>query len=298
MIDELAERTHRPSRLRRIIAHPLILLIIAIPLVGGFAWLVTKGMEFVVPTNGLSPAVLATAGALAGIGAYKVYKRWIERTPDRELPLGPELAQLAIGLAAGAGIFALATASVSLMGGFTIMGTRTQTDLGPMLAVGIIAGVLEEIIFRGLMLRLLEKLLGSWIALAITAGFFGLAHLMNPDATLFAALAIAMEAGIMLGAAYLLTRNLWLAIGIHAAWNFTQGWLFSIPVSGGPAPRGLLISQRTGPDWLTGGGFGLEASAVTLVIATLFGLLLLWLAIRRGNLVPAPWNRFKRQTKL
>jgi len=123
---------------------------------------------------------------------------------------------------------------------------------------------------------------------------FGAAHLANPNATVFAAAAIALEAGLMLGGSYLLTRRLWLPIGIHAAWNFTQGWVFSVPVSGGDAPLGLLITRRIGPDWLTGGDFGLEASAVAMVLATLAGVLLLVLTQRRGRFVAPMW----RQTKL
>jgi hypothetical protein len=132
---------------------------------------------------------------------------------------------------------------------------------------------------------------GTWIALALTSAFFGFGHLGNPDATWFAGLAISLEAGIMLGAVYLLTRRLWVAIGIHAAWNFTQGWVYSIPVSGGDAPLGLLITRRVGPDWLTGGEFGLEASAVALVIATLAGAAFMVAAVRRGQIKPPMWVR-------
>ena len=160
-----------------------------------------------------------------------------------------------------------------------------------MLAMAVTSGTIEEIMFRGILLRHLETMLGTWAALAITSLLFGAAHLGNPDATLFAAFAIAMEAGILLGAAYLVTRRLWLAVGIHAAWNFTQGWVFSIPVSGHAAPLGLLITRRVGPDWLTGGDFGLEASAVALVVATGAGLLLLHRAVRRGDIHPPMWRQ-------
>ena len=100
-----------------------------------------------------------------------------------------------------------------------------------------------------------------------------------------------MEAGILLGAAYLVTRRLWLAVGIHAAWNFTQGWVFSVPVSGGEAPLGLLITRRIGPDWLTGGDFGLEASVVGMVVATGAGVALLVVAARHRAIVPPLWRR-------
>ena len=75
---------------------------------------------------------------------------------------------------------------------------------------------------------------GSWVALALTSAAFGAAHLGNPDATWFSSLAITIEAGILLGAVYMLTRRLWAAMGLHAAWNFTQGWIFGLPCLGRP----------------------------------------------------------------
>ena len=157
--------------------------------------------------------------------------------------------------------------------------------------MAVTSGTIEEIMFRGILLRHLEALIGTWGALAITSALFGAAHLTNPGATLFAAFAIAMEAGILLGAAYLVTRRLWLAVGIHAAWNFTQGWVYSVPVSGGESPLGLLITRRVGPEWLTGGDFGLEASVVALVVATGAGVALLLVAAKRGAIVPPMWLR-------
>jgi hypothetical protein len=157
--------------------------------------------------------------------------------------------------------------------------------------MAVTSGSFEEILFRGILLRHLEAMLGTWAALGITSVLFGAAHLTNPGATWFAAFAIAMEAGILLGAAYLVTRRLWLAAGIHAAWNFTQGWIFSVPVSGGEAPLGLLITRRVGPDWLTGGDFGLEASVIAMVVATAAGLFLLRRAVKQDRLVPPMWRR-------
>jgi membrane protease YdiL (CAAX protease family) len=94
----------------------------------------------------------------------------------------------------------------------------------------------------------------------------------------------------MLGAAYMLTRSLWLPMGIHAGWNFTQGEIYDVPVSGTNA-HGLVQAELTGPPLLTGNGFGLEASLIAIVIATAFGLYLLRLAIRKGELMPPMWVR-------
>lgn len=95
-------------------------------------------------------------------------------------------------------------------------------------------------------------------------------HLLNPNATLVAAVAITLEAGVRLAAACLLTGRLWLSMGVHFAWNFTQGGIFGAAVSG-QASTGLLRSLLQGPALLTGGDFGAEASAVAVVVCGLFG---------------------------
>ena len=100
--------------------------------------------------------------------------------------------------------------------------------------------------FRGVLFRWLEEFGGSWVALLLTSVLFGAAHLANPNASWIAAIGIALEAGVMLGAAYMLTRSLWLPMGLHAAWNFTQGEIFDIPVSGTKVRRGgQCADQRT-----------------------------------------------------
>ena len=139
--------------------------------------------------------------------------------------------------------------------------------------------------FRGLALQALERLCGSRAAVAITALAFGGMHLANPGATAWSSLAIALEAGVLLGAAYLWRRSIWFVAGLHFAWNAAEG-LLGIPVSGHVAP-GLLTTEVTGPALLTGGEFGLEASIVPVVVSVLLSVRMLILARRRGDLVPA-----------
>lgn len=283
-----------PSLLRRIIAFPLTLLVIGcvwIILIAGISGELYDQIGFARNTPAKAfGAVLIAAVVILG---YKAYKRWVERAPDKELSFTGALPELGAGLLVGTALFSFMTGIVALLGGFEVLGVRGAGQIWTMLAIAIVSGTFEEVLFRGVLFRHIETMLGSWAALGITSALFGAAHLTNPDASPFAAFAIAIEAGILLGAAYMLTRRLWLAIGIHAAWNFTQGWLFSVPVSGGEVPLGLLITRRVGPDWLTGGDFGLEASVIAMVVATLGGLFLLFRAIKAGRVVPPMW-RIKR----
>src|SRR3546814_20108222 len=110
---------------------------------------------------------------------------------------------------------------------------------------------------RGVIFRLIERWLGSWIALAISAALFGAGHLANPNASWFAAVYIALEAGIILGAIYLVTRRLWAAVGITPAWNFTLGRTsgLNIPVL---RPEGFVLPVSPRPRITDDGAVGAE----------------------------------------
>jgi hypothetical protein len=101
----------------------------------------------------------------------------------------------------------------------------------------------------------------------------------------------------MLAAAYLLTGRLWLSMGIHFAWNLTQGSIFDAAVSGQSA-TGLLRSTLQGPELLTGGAFGAEASVVAMAVCGLFGAYLVWRAWRAGKFVRPIWLRGKGFSKV
>lgn len=125
----------------------------------------------------------------------------------------------------------------------------------------------------------------------ISAAIFGGLHLLNENATVFGAIAVMLQAGLMLGAAFMATRRLWLPIGIHFAWNFMQSGLFGIAVSGTKAQDGLFKSSLTGPDILTGGSFGVEGSIVTIALGLALSIYFLWLAQMRENIIAPPWRR-------
>ncbi|MNV71135.1 CAAX amino terminal protease self- immunity [compost metagenome] len=120
------------------------------------------------------------------------------------------------------------------------------------------------------MFQAIHKLMGHWLALAVTSLFFGVAHLGNTGATLWSAFAITIEAGVLLGAAFMWRRNLWFAMGLHFAWNALEG-LLGIPVSGHPA-AGLYTVTVNDTALLTGGDFGLEGSIVPVMASLLIAI--------------------------
>ena len=229
--------------------------------------------------------------AVPALIAYVLLVRLLERRPLSELAWRKLLPDSTRGVLGGFGLFSAVVGVLYLLGSYHVIGSNPDAHwLAALLVVGLGAGVGEEIMFRGVLFRIVEEGLGSWAALIISALFFGAVHLGNPGATLWSSAAIAIEAGLLFGLLYHVTRSLYACMGLHAAWNFTQGTVYGIPVSG-TAADGWLVSSRSGPDWLSGGVFGAEASVVALVACSLCTLALLIIAMRRRSIVRPSWLR-------
>ena len=229
-------------------------------------------------------AALATA-------VYVGYARFIERRPASELALSGAGREWGTGLLIGAALYTACVLILIVLGMYRIEGLNPWAFVIPAVAMALSSGMFEELFFRGVLFRSIEDIFGSWISLAVSALVFGLVHLANPAGTLVGAIYISIEAGILLAAAYMLTRRLWLSIGFHMAWNYTQSAIFSGIVSGSAPAPGLIRSNIKGPDVLTGGSFGLESSVIAFALCTATGIVLLIMAVKRGNIVPPIWKR-------
>ena len=229
--------------------------------------------------------VTAAAGLLAYVGFVKV----IERRSIPELAPGGAAAEALAGVALGTTLFAATIGILSAAGAFRVMGVHPWQAALPMFGASVASGIVEELLLRAVVFRIIEEALGTWWSLAISAALFGALHLANPHASPIAALALAFEAGVILAAAYVATRRLWLAMGLHFGWNFTQGGVFGTAVSGHEA-TGVLRGALSGPAWLSGGEFGAEASVVAVLLCVIAGVALLALGRRRGHIVATPWS--------
>lgn len=228
----------------------------------------------------------ACVGAAAARGGLLLIVGPLGRSPGLTLRGPGALHELLLGCVLGTALITLSTGLITVLGGYRFVGVESAPNLLTPLAIGIVAAFTEEVLFRGVLLRVLDAWLGSWAALVLSSLLFGLVHLTNPGATLLTALGLVIEAGVLLGAAYLLTRRLWLAIGIHLAWNAVQAGVFSSQVSGTGEQVGLLQLEVHGPAWLTGGSMGVEGSVVTVALGLAAGVVMLVLAHRRGHLLP------------
>jgi membrane protease YdiL (CAAX protease family) len=229
--------------------------------------------------------------AIAGFAVYVGHARFIEQRAVDELRVQGLWREFGLGLLIGASLYTVCELVLMALGIYRITGLNPLSFLVPAIAMAVSSSVFEELLFRGVLYRSVETWLGSWAALVVSSLVFGLSHLLNPQATLEGALFIAVEAGLLLGAAFMLTRRLWLSIGFHMAWNYTQSAIFSGIVSGNDAAPGLIRSTVNGPDLLTGGQFGVESSVLALVLCTTTGVVMLVMAVKRGKVVPPIWKR-------
>jgi len=274
----------------RIVRHPVVRLLLL-----GLLLFLTLGFgdEFRAGFAASPLAAIAAAASVVALGllVYAGFVRWVEGRPVAELARAPAGRELGTGMLIGAGLYTLCVLILMLLGIYRIDGLNPLSYVLPAVAMALSSGFLEELLFRGALFRIVEEWLGSWVSLVVSSLVFGLMHLINPAATLEGALFISVEAGLLLAAAYMVTRRLWLGIGLHVAWNYTQSAVFSGIVSGNDSAPGLLRNTIEGPHWLTGGSFGLESSLVAFLLCTTTGVILLLRAVRRGNVVPAPWGR-------
>lgn len=240
------------------------------------------------PLQGLAATMMAGAMMLA---IYASQVAALERRDVRELALRPMGRELGLGLLLGFGLYSACVAILWALGNYRIDGVADWHVLLAGMATALATGVYEELWFRGTVFRLCEEWFGSWAALVVSSLAFGVAHYDAEGVTWQGLASISTWAGLLLAATYLLTGRLWLGIGLHAAWNYTQGTIYSGIVSGNAAPAGFVRSTLQGSEWLTGGSFGVEASVVALLVCGTCGVLMLARAVRLGHMRPPAWRQ-------
>lgn len=287
------DHPHERPTWRKVLEFPLITLVIALAIVTGTIALL--GFVLVrLPLPVSEEAAGAIRVVLAVIAMFGVYKLVIPRLGARkhdDLAMVGAFRDLGLGAAGDFALMSMIVGIAAVLGVYRITGWGGMDSwIFLLFAAGLNAAFFEELVFRGVLFRWIEEFAGSWAALLLTSALFGAAHIMNDNATWFSSFAIAMEAGVLLGGAYMLTRSLWAPIGLHFGWNVTQGLVWDVPVSGFDVD-GLVEARLGGNPLLSGGAFGLEASLIALIVATTFGLWLVKLAMDRGQVVRPWWSR-------
>src|SRR5215831_1044774 len=285
-----------PALLRRFLLAPLPRLLWT----GVLAWLLVRLAFWLAPALMRASNVTLTGAFRNATMTVLVFAAglWLferKRPRDAGLGLSGSVSQTARGFLVGALLLSVVTGVLALTGSYQILGwapvsegTTRAALLGRAVLIFFAVAIFEEVAVRGIIFRQLEQAIGTWLAIVASALFFGFGHRNNPSATWVSSVAIAIEAGALLAAAYVATRSLWLPIGLHWAWNLFEGPVWGSLVSGNEI--GVLArASFPGPTFLTGGGFGPEAGLPAIVLGTALGVAFMAVAIRRNQIVTPQW---------
>lgn len=223
----------------------------------------------------LHPCFTFVAAAII-LSLYALLVRWIEGHWPTDLSLRHLVPHTLLGLLVGFFFMVLVVSTIVATGSATVgwKGFMADRQLD-MFMMFLAVAVGEEMILRGVIFRWIDERWNTGVALLISAILFGWMHISNDNATWWSSLAIAIEAGLLLGAAYKWSGTLWVPIGIHWAWNYVQGNIFGLAVSGMNTGTTMLVTTANGPDIITGGAFGPEASIISVALGTFLTLVFL-----------------------
>ena len=232
--------------------------------------------------------ILSFVLAAAMLGLYALFAHWFENRWPLDLSLRKLAPHTGLGFAVGLVFFCVVVGIMLLVDVYEVDGAGANPAyVLDACALFLIVAIGEEVMFRGVLFRWIDERWGFWWAIGVSALIFGFIHITNDNAGIWSSIAIALEAGVLLGAAYKWSGTLWFPIGIHWAWNFAQGNIFGLAVSGSEAGVSVLHPSIDGPDWLTGGSFGPEASVIAAVAGTALGIYFVWEIVKKkqyGNL--------------
>jgi len=233
-------------------------------------------------TKGIIPLLITLIEGSIVIMVYRLTMKHLARRSTPELSRHHAGVEAGMGLLTGTLFIFVSVLLIASTGVYSFQWANSA-DTGFVLVSSITSAlggaIVEELIFRGLIFQAIQKWAGNGLALTVTSLFFGIAHLGNPGATLWSGFAITIEAGLLLGSAFLWRRNLWFVMGLHFVWNALEG-LLGIPVSG-HLPAGLFTVKVNGAALLTGGEFGLEGSIFPVIISLLIAIPMLIGAARQ-----------------
>jgi membrane protease YdiL (CAAX protease family) len=252
------------------------------------------GIHALLETTGLQKEYQNLIGgslvAILALFVYTTLYKFYEKRKITELSTNKLARNISMGVVLGALLQSLTIFVMYVNGAFSIISVNSFVSVLPALTMAFTAAIFEEILFRGIIFRITEEKLGSYLSLVISALLFGLLHIANPNSSLTVALGIAIQAGLLLGAAYIYSRNLWLPIALHFAWNFTQSGIYGAATSGNEIHASLLTTKTQGAEMITGGQFGPEGSIQATLFCLAAAIILMILNHKQNKIIKPVWK--------
>ena len=282
------------STIKKVLHFPLTKIIIGFIVCMGAVSLGQVAIEKSLNITSIPPDfkkfIIGLTTALLALLSYVYLFKYYEKRVLTELNTQRIVKSLVYGAGLGMLLQSLTVLVIYLKGGYTIVNINPILFIIPPLTMAFTSAIVEEILFRGILFRVIEEKLGSYLSLLISALLFGFIHISNPNSSFLTAVGLAIQAGLLLGAAYIYAKNLWFPIAIHFAWNFTQSAIFGANVSGNTIPKTLITSKIEGAEWFTGGEFGPEGSIQATIFCLVATIALLFLSHKKGNIVKPYWK--------
>jgi membrane protease YdiL (CAAX protease family) len=280
---------------QKILHFPLTKILIGFIVCGGIVGSVQVLMEKRFNITGIDKdfknLIIGFLVAILSIISYTYLFKLYEKRKILEFSKTGIIKFLLVGIILGVVLQSLTILVIYLNNGYSIVSINPILFLIPPFTMAFTSAIFEETLFRGIIFRITEEKLGSYFALLISALIFGAIHLANPNSSLVAGIGLAIQAGLLLAAAYIYSRNLWFPIAIHFAWNFTQSAIFGANVSGNEISKTLITSKIEGAEWFTGGQFGPEGSIQATVFCLIATILLLVLSHKNGKIIKPYWKK-------
>lgn len=297
----LFSRDDGPGRLKMAVQFPLVRMVIALLALGPavIAFNVVYGRFIDVQSRWTSWPGDIGAVMIVGLTlcCYRLYVKLVEKRPAFEVQRLGSGVETGIGFALGALLVVLTMLVILLAGSYNVESANASATLIHAFFIFGLLALFEELAFRGILLRLFEEMLGTWLSIGVVACLFGAVHLVHEEATMLSSTAIALQ-DLVLSGAFVLTRKIWLSWGIHWGWNFAQDGVLGMPNSSVDVLPSLLNSEVSGPTWVTGGVFGIELSVIGVVLNIVAGLVLVKFAIDRGQTLRPIWRRSPRDAEM
>ena len=295
-MDEVNDRVaivNDKNILKRVLNFFLAKIVVGIAVVGGAVVLMQFAANFLQERSSLPFELINISNAILTIVialyAYRKFFKFYETGQIPELATNKFGRDFGLGLMIGFGLQSIFILALYLNGDYSIYHINEWTAIVPGLMDALVAGVISEILLRGVILRFLEQGLGTVAAIVIVAIMFAIAQVSVNGNHWLSVMAIAMQAGALFSAAFIFTRTLWLPIFMHFAWDFAEPSVYGGINPGISLKESLFVSKISGPEFLSGGKFGPGYSLPSIIFCFIIAILFLILAKRKNNFIKSSW---------
>ena len=262
---------------------------VIVSLVAFIEWLRSSILDKTNLSNDVKALIVPIAEAFITTTAYIFLFRAYDKRRIHELSAATFINNAVIGFLTGILLQSLFILIIYLAGTFLVVNVNPISVLISPFAFALTAGFVAEIIMIGIVFRLLEQQTGTVVALLVFIILFAILHINAKGATVISVGATAMQAGFLLPAAYVFSRSLWLPVFLHFGWDFAEPGIFGGINPSSSLTQGLFTSKIAGNSLLTGAETGPQDSLTSLLLCLITGIIFLFLAKRKNNLIKPKW---------